>query len=75
MIPLLNELVGLPPATSPAELACASEKHFQTVFDRATAGDVNAQRELVTLRLAYLNWAYASPDARQAIARRDPRRN
>jgi hypothetical protein len=60
MIPSLNEMIGLPPATSAAELDCASERRFKSVLERASQGDANAQRELVALRVAYLNWAYAS---------------
>jgi len=67
MVPSLNEMIGLPPATSAAELGCASEKRFQMVLGRASQGDANAQRELVALRVAYLNWAYAG---RQLGARR-----
>jgi len=59
-IPPLNEIVGLPAATSPADIACASERHFLALFDQASRGDPDAQRDLVRLRLAYLNWAYAS---------------
>ena len=58
-IPLLNEIVGLPAATAPAEIAGASEERFLALFSRASRGDSTAQRELVRLRLAYLNWAYA----------------
>jgi len=60
MIPSLNEMIGLPLAASAAELGCASERRFEALRDRASAGDANAQRELVALRIAYLNWAYAS---------------
>ncbi|MCX7155067.1 MAG: hypothetical protein NTW45_01315 [Rhodocyclales bacterium] len=60
MIPSLSEMIGLPPATSAAELNCASERRFQVLLDKASEGDTNAHRELVALRIAYLNWAYAS---------------
>ncbi|KAF0163311.1 MAG: hypothetical protein FD157_3181 [Rhodocyclaceae bacterium] len=60
MIPSLNEMIGLPLATSAVELDFASEKRFESVLERASQGDPNAQRELVALRVAYLNWAYAS---------------
>lgn len=66
MIPPLNELVGLPAAASPAELDRASERRLQEGFERALAGDAKAQRDLVTLRVAILNWAYASQRARRA---------
>lgn len=66
MIPPLNELVGLPAAASPIELDAASERRLQENFARASAGDANAQRELVTLRVAILNWAYASQRACRA---------
>jgi hypothetical protein len=65
MIPLLNEMIGLPPATSAVEIDCASERHFKSILERASQGDANAQRELVTLRVAYLNWAYASQPLRE----------
>lgn len=60
MIPPLNEIVDLPQAIPAAELCLASEKRFQKVLERALLGDVDAQYELVTLRVAYLNWAYVS---------------
>lgn len=60
MIPSLNEMIGLPIATSAAELDSASERRFNALLDKASGGDANAQRELVALRIAYLNWAYAS---------------
>lgn len=60
MIPPLNEMVGLPSATSPVELDCACEQCFQTLLKRAAHGEANAQDELVRLRVAYLNWAYSS---------------
>lgn len=69
MIPPLNEMVGLPPATSLAELGSASERRFQTVLGRASLGDANAQIELVRLRVAYLNWAYASQPVQHLAVR------
>jgi len=60
MIPSLNEMIGLPIASSAEELDSASERRFNALRDRASEGDMNAQRELVALRIAYLNWAYAS---------------
>lgn len=63
MIPPLNDIIGLPLAASAAELGHASEKHFQRVYEKALLGGIEAQRELITLRVAYLNWAYASQDA------------
>ena len=63
MIPRLNEIVGLPPSTPPAEMDRASEDFFQKALGRASQGDVDAQRQLVALRVAYLNWAYANPRA------------
>lgn len=68
MIPPLNEIIGLPAASSPAELHCASESRFLNVLGRASLGDADAQLELVRLRVAYLNWAYAG----QAAAPRQP---
>lgn len=65
-LPALNEIVGLPPAAPAAALGLASEQCFQALFGRASGGDEQAQRELVRLRLAYLNWAYAP--ARQGRA-------
>ncbi|MDO8789608.1 MAG: hypothetical protein Q7J42_16160 [Sulfuritalea sp.] len=60
MIRPLHEMVGLPPETPPAELHCASELHLQAAFERASGGDTDAHSELVSLRFAYLNWAYAT---------------
>lgn len=65
MIPQLNDIIGLPLAASAAELGHASEKHFQRVYERASLGGIEAQRELITLRVAYLNWAYGSRYASQ----------
>ena len=65
MIQPLNEIVGLPPATAPAELAGAADRYCQTLFDRASCGDADARRQLVELHVAYLTWAYASRQARQ----------
>jgi len=59
MVPALHEVVGLPPTTPPEELRCASEQRLRAAFERASRGDRNARRELVGLRIAYLNWAYA----------------
>lgn len=58
-LPALNEIVGLPLAALPEELGLASEQRFQSLFEQAARGDTQAQGELVRLRLAYLNWAYA----------------
>ena len=59
MIPPLNEIIGLPPASSIADIGLATERCFQNALDRAIHGDTQAQRELLHLRVAYLNWAYA----------------
>ncbi len=67
MIPPLNEMVGLPLATSPVELDCASEQYFQTLLRRAAHGETSAQDELVRLRVAYLNWAYLGRKAEEAV--------
>lgn len=68
-IPMLDEIVGLPVAAAPADIAGATEQQFQTLFEKASRGDVAAQRELVNLRLAYLNWAYAGQRLRRNSAR------
>lgn len=65
MIASLNELIGLPVATPANEVAWAAERCGQTLFDRASCGDVSAQREIVALRVASLIWAYANREARQ----------
>lgn len=59
MVPALDEIVGLPPETPPAELYLASETSFLRVLRSASLGDAEARREVLRLRLAYLNWAYA----------------
>lgn len=64
-IPRLYEIVGLPAATAPEEIAGASEERFQVLFSHASRGDPAAQRELVRLRVAYLNWAYAVRQVRK----------
>ncbi len=58
-LPVLNEIVGLPFAAPPEALGLASEQRFKRLFEQAARGDTQAQKELVRLRLAYLNWAYA----------------
>ncbi|MDP1735731.1 MAG: hypothetical protein Q8L44_15355 [Sulfuritalea sp.] len=63
MIPRLNEIVGLPLSTSPAEMDRASEAFFQELLGKASGGDADAQRQLVALRVAHLNWAYANQGA------------
>ena len=40
-----------------------SPKICASALGRASQGDVDAQRQLVALRVAYLNWAYANPRA------------
>lgn len=60
MIPALNEMVGLPAATSMAEIAHAADRHSEELFNRAACGDTNAQRDLVILQFAYLVWAYGN---------------
>jgi hypothetical protein len=64
MIAPLNEIIGLPPATSATELASAAERCCETLFDRASGGDASVQREIVELRVASLIWAYANREAR-----------
>jgi hypothetical protein len=63
MIPRLNDIVGLPPSASVTEIDRASEEFFQKALGRASQGDADAQRELLALRVAYLNWAYANSGA------------
>jgi len=62
MIRPLHEMVGLPPEAPPAELHFASERHLRAAFERASLGDKDAHSELVSLRFAYLNWAYATSE-------------
>lgn len=65
MLPL-NEIVGLPAASAPADIARVSEQRYLALFDQASRGDPQSQRELVSLRLAYLNWAYLGDEARHS---------
>jgi hypothetical protein len=67
-IPPLNVIVGLPASTAAEEIASASERQFQALLDQAACGDPDAKRDLVTLRLAYLNWAYPSEASRRLSA-------
>jgi len=69
MIQPLNEIIGLPPAASPGELASAADRCCQTLFDRASVGDAKARRQLVELHVAYLVWAYSSRESRRSGAR------
>lgn len=61
MIHTLNEMVGLPAATAPPEIARAADQYSEALFKRASGGDTNAQRDLLILHCAYLTWAYAKP--------------
>lgn len=56
----LNEMVGLPAATAPPEIARAADQYSEELFKRASDGDADAQRDLVKLHCAYLTWAYAA---------------
>lgn len=60
----LNEMVGLPPATAPPEIAHAADLYSEELFKRASGGDEDAQHDLVRLHCAYLTWAYCSRQAR-----------
>ena len=64
----LHEIVDLPAATLPAKIADAIEARMQALFGHASGGDPVAQRELVRLRVAYLNWAYAGQQGRKSPA-------
>lgn len=57
----LHQVIDVPPVTPVSEFAHVVEAHFRHAFEKAARGD--AQNELVELRVAYLNWAYARPDA------------
>lgn len=61
----LHQLVDLPAATPPAKVVDAIEERFQALFSHASCGNTAARRELVRLRLAYLNWAYAGQGRHQ----------
>jgi hypothetical protein len=56
-------LMNLPAQTPPAALVEACAKRFQSALEGAAGGDSKAQRELVALRVAYLNWAYVRQNA------------
>lgn len=64
MIAPLNEIIGLPLATPATVLACAAEQCSETLFNRASGGDTDAQREIVELRVASLIWAYGNRENR-----------
>ncbi|MCF8151009.1 MAG: hypothetical protein K9K30_01855 [Burkholderiaceae bacterium] len=74
MVAPLNEIVGLPAESSPTELDDACERRCKAVRDPAARGDANAQRELLRLRIAFLNWAYSGKNARRQGVRSDSRR-
>lgn len=63
MIHSLNEIIGLPQTTSATELALASDKYCETLFDLAASGDAHARDELVETYAAYLVWAYGNRPA------------
>ena len=58
MIQPLHEFVGLPQETDHSVLHGAFDERFNTLLERSSRGDRKANSELVSLRLAYLNWAY-----------------
>lgn len=71
-IPTLNEMVGLPAWAPEAELACVSEQRFCLALDLASAGDPVARRDLLRLRVAWLNWAYGHGEVpTRAVSVRD----
>ena len=70
MIPRLNDIIGLPAAAPPTEVAHAADRHCDALFGRASGGDPRAQRELVELQVAYLTWAYANSKSQQPTERR-----
>lgn len=55
----LAGIVGLPAVADPEEIFRASQLRFASLIEYATQGDQQARHELLRLRLAYLNWAYA----------------
>ncbi len=67
MTHLRFEIVDLPTETQRLTEGEVLATCLQACRDRASNGDSNAQRELVVLRVDYLNWAYA----RQSVARLD----
>jgi len=54
----LEEMLGVMPGGSLAQLDCAFECYQAVLQARAWAGDRDAGRQLLDLRLAYLRWAY-----------------
>lgn len=66
-IPPLNEIVGLPAASAAAEIAFASEQCFRKVLNGASQGDPGARRDLLRLRIAYLNWAYVGRESGRSL--------
>ena len=64
MVQPLNEFFGLPEATDLPVLYRAFEARFNALLERSSHGDNSADAELVRLRLAYLNWAYRTPQNR-----------
>jgi hypothetical protein len=55
----LLRIVDLPPVADPEDIVRASQSRFASLMEFATQGDEQARHDLVRLRLAYLNWAYA----------------
>jgi hypothetical protein len=55
----LAGIVGLPSVADPEEMIQASQSRFASLIEPATQGDEQARRDVLLLRLAYLNWAYA----------------
>jgi hypothetical protein len=62
MLPALNELVGLPSGSPITEIAHAADRRSEGLLQRSMDGDTEAQRDLITLKFAYLVWAYARQD-------------
>jgi hypothetical protein len=59
MMPTLNDLVGLPSNSPITEIAHAADRCSEGLLKRSMEGEAVAQRELITLKCAYLVWAYA----------------
>jgi hypothetical protein len=59
MIPMLNDIAGVPSTSPQGELEDVAGKYRETLWTLASTGDATARRQVVELRIADLIRAYA----------------
>jgi hypothetical protein len=58
MAPVLQEMLGMRLDARPLDLVRHLEEAEDALYEQARQGDKDANDALVSLRLAYLRWAY-----------------